>query len=192
MERKPIDIIFAIDENGGYGVYKDDKFLLPWNISLDVKHFKDTTTYHEKPSNINAIIMGKNTWETANGKLIPNRINIVISKSISDKKSDCLIFSTLNDAIEKLNEQKDIETIFIIGGINLILEALNHQDIRYLYLTKIHYNCNANISTDFDFMEKVKKIIWVDKINTINKSTGQYVNITFGKYDCSKIKEFEI
>src|ERR1035437_4705305 len=46
---------------------------LPWHYSDDLKFFKATTTG-------NAIVMGANTWRSI-GKPLPDRLNIVLSRS---------------------------------------------------------------------------------------------------------------
>jgi len=46
---------------------------LPWHYSADLKFFKQTTTG-------SAIVMGFNTWRSI-GKPLPNRLNIVLSRS---------------------------------------------------------------------------------------------------------------
>jgi dihydrofolate reductase len=46
---------------------------LPWHYSADLKFFKATTTG-------NAIVMGANTWRSI-GKPLPDRLNIVLSRS---------------------------------------------------------------------------------------------------------------
>ena len=65
-----IHLIWAQDENGGIG--KNGQ--LPWHISEDLKNFKKITSN-------STIIMGRKTWDSLPIKPLPNRENIVLSKS---------------------------------------------------------------------------------------------------------------
>ena len=52
MHKLDVEIIVAVDEDGGFG--KDGK--IPWHYSEDLKHFKEVTTGH-------VCIMGRKTYE---------------------------------------------------------------------------------------------------------------------------------
>ncbi len=80
-----IQLIWAQDKNGGIG--KNGK--LPWHISEDLKNFKKITTKHP-------IIMGRITWESLPFKPLPNRRNIVLSRS-NFTETEC--FSNIDDCI---------------------------------------------------------------------------------------------
>jgi dihydrofolate reductase len=64
-----IHIIVAASKNHVIG--KDNKLL--WHLPNDLKYFKAVTTGHP-------IIMGRKTFESI-GKPLPNRLNIVISRT---------------------------------------------------------------------------------------------------------------
>ncbi|HCA57471.1 MAG TPA: dihydrofolate reductase, partial [Blastocatellia bacterium] len=61
--------IVAIAEN--FAIGKGGK--LPWHYPADLKFFKETTTG-------NAVVMGRTTWDSI-GRPLPNRLNIVLSRS---------------------------------------------------------------------------------------------------------------
>uniref|UniRef100_A0A6C0KV73 dihydrofolate reductase n=1 Tax=viral metagenome TaxID=1070528 RepID=A0A6C0KV73_9ZZZZ len=150
-------IIVACDVNGGIG--KDGK--LPWYIPPDMKYFKTVTT--EAPENtINAVIMGRKTWESLGKKTLPNRLNIVISATLEDSyipDADApIIARSFDHAHTKLKEFSNgsggnynssgickINNVFVIGGESIYKEAL--YDYRYtkLYITYIYnaYDCDA-------------------------------------------------
>ena len=67
-------IIVATCKNNGIG-YCDT---LPWNIKEDLRHFSKLTKGNGK----NAIVMGKNTWESIGHKPLPNRDNFVLSTTM--------------------------------------------------------------------------------------------------------------
>ena len=62
-----LSIIVAIGKNNEIGKKND----LLWNLSADMKHFRETTKGH-------TVIMGEKTFESI-GKPLPNRRNIVIT-----------------------------------------------------------------------------------------------------------------
>jgi len=68
-----INLIWAQDENGGIG--KQGR--LPWHLPEDLKNFKKLTLHHP-------VIMGRITWEGLPLKPLPQRRNIVISKTHRD------------------------------------------------------------------------------------------------------------
>ena len=55
-----IYIIAAVDEDFGLG--KNNK--LAWDYPSDMRHFKRITSNTETPGLQNAVIMGRNTWES--------------------------------------------------------------------------------------------------------------------------------
>ena len=73
-----IHLIWAQDENGGIG--QDGK--LPWHISEDLKNFKALTLN-------STIIMGRKTWDSLPIKPLPNRKNIILSRTKS-----CLLYTS--------------------------------------------------------------------------------------------------
>lgn len=121
-----ISIIVAIAENRAIG--KDNQLL--WRLSTDLKHFKTLTSGH-------AIIMGRKTFESI-GKPLPNRTNIVITRS--DKVSDdasVLVADSIDKAIELAKQAEGADEIFIVGGGNIYEQALNITDKIYLTEVKV-------------------------------------------------------
>jgi dihydrofolate reductase len=66
-----ISIIAAVADNGAIG--RNNQLL--WHITEDLRYFKRITSGH-------TVIMGRKTWESL-GKPLPNRRNIVISRSLA-------------------------------------------------------------------------------------------------------------
>jgi dihydrofolate reductase len=95
--------IVAIARN--FAIGKDGK--LPWHYSSDLKFFKQTTLN-------NTIVMGFNTWQSI-GKPLPNRLNIVLSRSNSVANQPSVLL--LRGAEEALALAKYLNgDVFIIGG----------------------------------------------------------------------------
>lgn len=101
--------IVAIARNLAIG--KEGK--LPWHYSADLKHFKETTTGQ-------AIVMGSNTFRSI-GKPLPNRLNIVLSRSAQLDTADDLIF--LRSEREAIDVAKYLKCdLFVIGGAKTYAE----------------------------------------------------------------------
>lgn len=80
---------------------------LPWHYPEDLKHFKETTTG-------NVVVMGMNTWRSI-GKPLPNRLNIVLSRSAQIERAENLIF--LRSEKEAIDLAKYLNCdLFVIGG----------------------------------------------------------------------------
>ena len=69
----PFSIIAAVDQSGGIG--QGGK--LPWNLKGDLKHFKEVTQGQGGPAKLNAVIMGRTTWDSIPARFRPlaGRIN---------------------------------------------------------------------------------------------------------------------
>ena len=104
--------IVAVAKNNAIG--KDGK--LPWHYPADLKFFKETTTGH-------AVVMGFNTWR-AIGKPLPNRLNIVLSRSAQLENDANLLFLRSKDQVIKLAEFLKCD-LFIIGGAKTYSEFAN-------------------------------------------------------------------
>ena len=70
---------------------------MPWNIRGDLEFFKKLTTG-------NIVIMGRKTFESI-GKVLPNRINIVITRNSENKSEikNLYFLNSLRDAINLAN-----------------------------------------------------------------------------------------
>ena len=87
-----ISFIVAFAKNNVIG--KEGK--IPWNIEGEQSRFKELTTN-------NIVIMGRRTFEEIYQKLqkpLPNRINIVISKTKKYDFENCFTFTSLDVALD--------------------------------------------------------------------------------------------
>ena len=115
-----ISIIAAVARNRAIG--KDNK-LLYW-LPDDLKRFKALTTGH-------TIIMGRRTFESLPKGALPNRRNIVLSRTVHDFPG-CDVYTSLDEALKHCSEEEDI---YIIGGANVYAQAIDWAD--RLRLTEI-------------------------------------------------------
>lgn len=104
---------------------------MPWHLPADLGHFKAVTL--GKP-----IIMGRKTYESI-GRPLPGRKNIVISRNADYSLEGCEVVSSLEEALELVN---DVEEVMIIGGGYLYSQTLPQAD--KLYLTFIDLDVNGD------------------------------------------------
>lgn len=108
--------IAAMSENRVIG----NKGAIPWHIPEDFKWVKHCTQGQ-------AIAMGRKTYESM-GRPLPNRQNIVISRSVKEIPG-CIVLSSL-EALEHFKTDRDI---WIFGGARIYALAMDR--IHELYLT---------------------------------------------------------
>ncbi len=138
---KNISIIVAIDENNGIG--KDNKLLC--HIPGDLKRFKALTMGHP-------LVMGKKTFESLPNGPLPGRKNIVISDDKNDRFSGCEMAYSIEEAIEKMDDEREN---FIIGGGSIYKQFLPQSD--KLYLTVIHKKFDADT-----FFPEINYTAWTE------------------------------
>lgn len=114
-----ISIITAFDQNGVIGLNNT----LPWHIPEDFVWFKENTLHK-------SVIMGHKTYQSI-GKPLPNRTNIVLSRS-NISFPGCLTFTSLETALKHCQQEKEV---MIIGGSQIYQEALPF--CHKLYITRV-------------------------------------------------------
>ncbi len=115
-----INIIAAVANNRAIGFQNKLIYWLP----NDLKRFKALTTGH-------TIIMGRNTFLSLPKGALPNRRNVVLSRSVSTFPG-CDVYPSLEEA---LNHCAPDEDVYIIGGASVYQQALPLAD--RLCLTEI-------------------------------------------------------
>ena len=80
------------------------------------------------------VIMGRKTFESMNGKPLPKRSNIVITRDPFYVASGTLVVHSLQEALE-LAKKNGEQEVFIIGGGEIYKQSLPLLD--KLYLTEI-------------------------------------------------------
>tara|TARA_R110001592_G_scaffold144484_4_gene367638 strand:- start:6261 stop:6779 length:519 start_codon:yes stop_codon:yes gene_type:complete len=130
-------LIVAMAENNCIG--KDNQ--MPWHISEDLKRFKSLTMGHP-------VIMGRKTFDSILGYLnkpLPERTNIIVSRSGYQTQHDALIYDNLGDAITRAKQiahDQNKDEIFIIGGAQIYTQSLGLAD--QIHLTKVHQSVDGD------------------------------------------------
>jgi len=124
------------------GIGKSNK--LAWRIKEDMAYFKDITS-NSVENNVNAVIMGRKTWESIPEKFRPltGRKNVVLSKNPSvatvlSLPSSVLTATSLEEALSKLGNEPNIDKIFVIGGESLYREAIRSPLCQSVHVTEVY------------------------------------------------------
>lgn len=171
-------IISACTREGGIGFHNQ----IPWKIPGEMILFKKITSQTKDKEKMNAVIMGRKTWETLKDTPLVNRVNIVIT-SEPNKISQSLYvkaFNNINDALLYCEMSFHIEKVFIIGGeqlYNLCLQNLISHPLQEIHLSVLrkHYGCDRYINLKYilqHFQYNMKDIVFTDEfiyIKFINK-----------------------
>lgn len=110
-----VGVIFACDLKGGIGF----EGKMPWHAPGDLKQFKMRTL--GKP-----IIMGRKTWESFDGRMLPDRPHIVIaSQQVSIPLTGLQQFHIASDYADALYQAMQYgDEAWVIGGAALIEQAM--------------------------------------------------------------------
>ena len=136
------NIILAIDKNNGIAKNGD----IPWYLPNDLKYFKRLTSATNLQLKENAVIMGRKTCESLPNKFLPNRLNIVLTRNPSYNNDNVSITDDFNKALQ-ICKNKNVDTIWVIGGSEIYNLALVHPKLNKIYITLINH--------DFDCDQKV-------------------------------------
>jgi len=135
-------IVVAASENQVIGKGNE----LPWRLPDDLKFFKKLTT--GKP-----VLMGRKTFESL-GRALPDRLNIVLSRTVPQLPEEVLHFDALPEAMDYL-DQKDVAEVCIIGGGILFAETLSQAD--QVFLTRVHTHIDGGDA----FFPELDPAMWV-------------------------------
>jgi dihydrofolate reductase len=134
------DVVVAADR--AWGIGKNNA--MPWpRLRGDLQHFKRVTSTASE-GRINAVIMGRKTWDSLNGKPLAGRRNLVVSRGTPIVPEGVVVARSLAEA---LDAAADAETTFVIGGAEIYRIALDHPGLRWIYLTRVEatYEVDAQL-----------------------------------------------
>jgi len=116
-----INIIAAVAENGAIGCQNKLIYRLP----DDMKRFKALTIGH-------TVLMGRKTYESLPKGALPERRNIVVSRTVKELPG-CDVYSSIEAAFESCAAD---EEVFVIGGSSIYEAALPKAN--RLFITEVH------------------------------------------------------
>ncbi len=136
-----ISLVVAASDNNAIG--KDNQLL--WHLPKDMRFFKNTTWALP-------ILMGRKTFESLGNKVLPGRLNIIITRQANKQYEGAKVVASLEEAIE-LAKQNDYKELMVIGGGEIYSMAMPLAQT--IYLTRVH----TTIEGDTYFPELGKE--WV-------------------------------
>lgn len=151
-----INAIVAVDNNMGIG-YENS---LPWPYNKkDMKWFSKCTTGH-------VVVMGRGTWESLGSKPLPNRINVVISNNEVKGNPERTERGDIVDIIATLATKYSHLDIFIIGGADILQQALPYCNKLYITKIKKSYRCDTFIHNQD--LEDFSRLEYLDEDDSIS------------------------
>jgi dihydrofolate reductase len=125
-----ITLVVAASENNAIG--KDNQLL--WHLPKDMRFFKNTTWALP-------IVMGRKTFESMGSRLLPGRLNIILTHQKNLVIEGAQVVNTLEEAIA-LATQKDYKELMVIGGGQIYEMALPVAN--KVWLTRVHTNIDGD------------------------------------------------
>ena len=159
-----ISHIVAVSKNNVIGINNQ----LPWHLPADMSYFKEKTKGH-------VVIMGRKNYE-AEGKVLPDRINIIITRDKNFIAENCIVVHSVEEALvcAKKLEKKEI---FIIGGGEIYKQTISL--VNRIYITIIEVEIKGEV-----FYPQINLNQWILKSKTFYKKDKQNIyNHTYYIYD---------
>jgi len=114
---------------------------LPWRLPGDMAHFKKITSTPPSPGLINAVIMGRKTWESIPPKFRPldNRTNIILTRTPpQDGFGDNVkVAKSLEEVEGILGGLDNLGRAFVIGGGQVYEESIQKGMVNQIYYTNV-------------------------------------------------------
>lgn len=120
----------------------------------------------QKKQRMNAVVMGRKTWESIPQRFRPlkGRVNIVVTRSVEafkqqlaegGKEEGPIVVGNVGEALECLHGDEvgvKVDRVMVIGGASIYEQALRLKEARHVLLTKIHqeYECDTFFKEDLD------------------------------------------
>jgi dihydrofolate reductase len=174
---KPLSIIVAVDEEGGYG--KNGK--IPWDIPLDRNHFQEVTAG-------GICIMGRRTYEdmvqmaevrakaaeqkskkkskkrnrkakkktkpkttvpaTKDTRILPGRDSFVLSRNPDFIAEGATVVHGIREVTQEI-DTSDKREVFILGGEHVFMEALPTVYTIHMTIVPGKYDCNKRFPLQY-------------------------------------------
>lgn len=128
-----VKLIVAIAANRAIGKNND----LIWHLPADMRFFTQTTLNH-------IVVMGRKNWNSIPDKYRPlkDRLNVVVSRDTSFEDDGCVVYHSIEDAIEAYRH--DERDTYIIGGGQIYKYVLEHDLVDQMLITKIDQSFDAD------------------------------------------------
>lgn len=157
-----IALVVAMSLDNAIG--KNNQLL--WHLSSDLKRFKALTTGH-------TIIMGRKTYDSLPNGALPNRRNIVVSRSLNQVTGVELAHSLA----EAFDLAKAETQVFVIGGGDIYRQSLASATDLHLTVVDAKYPDADTFFPEINLNEwelKTKEVVEVDERNPLQSTYYHY------------------
>lgn len=138
--------IFAVDDIGGMGF----RGRLSWPSN------KDDMSWFKKTTQDQIVVMGKRTWESPDmPKPLPGRFNVVVTNNFFDRDDIEQVRGDVCEALKALKTNNPSKKVFVIGGVDLLLQSKPVIDKIFLTRIKGEYIHDTFIDVE-SFLEGMK------------------------------------
>ncbi|CAB1110671.1 unnamed protein product [Ectocarpus sp. CCAP 1310/34] len=147
-------VVIVAATAGSLGIGKNGA--LPWRLAADMAYFKrctstpttssGTITATTTTDKINAVIMGRKTWQSIPERFRPlaGRRNVVLSRNPAARDTlrlpkDVLLAGSLTEALDLLSPAaaSEVDKVFVIGGGSVYAEAVASELCEKVLLTSV-------------------------------------------------------
>ena len=161
-----INCIVAVDSNQGIGLNGQ----MPW------PHLKDDMNFFKKVTSNQVVIMGSTTWKSIGSKPLPNRINIVLSRThnYSGQGAADHTFSDTDTVLAFCENEYPDKEIFIIGGDAIYQQYMDIVDRFYITEIDANYQCDKFFDLSYVKENFTKVIEYATFINPVKYIIKEY------------------
>nr|WBF70884.1 bifunctional dihydrofolate reductase-thymidylate synthase [Megavirus caiporensis] len=198
---KNFSIIVATNNDNLIGTQEYGEYNMPWPyLKDDMNFFRKITTTTPQSNEVNACIIGHNTWKTLPDMYRKNtkRYNIIVTRDlqIDDKYHNVKRVSSFDEAIKYASDLENVSNIFVIGGGVIYDLALRHPNLENIYLTHIQKNYTIESDrriyfplTHKQFNDAIEKDYIEIESEKMVHDVGKNIKMNFLKYHV-KNKDF--
>jgi dihydrofolate reductase len=152
MQHAALELVVAAAENDVIGREGG----LPWHLPADFRHFRSLTVGRH-------VLMGRKTYESI-GKALPDRTNLVLSRSAQFAPADCKVVATLGEARAAARNQSPL---MVIGGAEIYRICMPFAS--RIHLTLVH----AQIAGGDTFFPDWRTPEWRESSRARHEADGQ-------------------
>lgn len=111
---------------------------LPWpRLPTDMRRFRHITTATFDKTKVNAVVMGRRTWDSLGRTPLGGRVNIVLGAG----SGEAVFVPSVDACCAYVDQRTDLESVFVIGGWRTFESFLEHAEaakrIGSLYITHV-------------------------------------------------------
>ncbi|PHH84745.1 hypothetical protein CDD83_1467 [Cordyceps sp. RAO-2017] len=163
MQPPELTLIVAATRVMGIGAHGS----MPWTgLRDEMRYFARVTSRpppEAPPGTVNAVIMGRKTWDSIPAKFRPlkDRLNIVVTRAApslpppspsSSPLAEAVRAPSLDEALRYARARAGLGRVFVIGGAQIYAAALADPSARRVLLTRIGraFDCDTFFPLDFE------------------------------------------